>query len=402
MRDPIGIALCFDRHLALPAAITIASVLRNRRSRVQFHLVVDPSPDLARLLHTVLKHFGGDGRIIEAAPEAAFDVDARGPYGVPSTATYRRLLLPELLPELDRLIYLDADIIVRDDLAELWTTALNDYPLGAVPDAWAAENETMRQRFPGGYFNCGVLLMDLVCWRAQSIERRAFALVHECLAGGARGPLLYDQDPLNDVLKGSWQRLSPRWNFTAYFTDAAAAALSISTKEIDKVRDAPAIVHFVGGYKPWLDEYSRISRYHAEFAELRAELEHDIDFSGFAWPGRFKAQIGDRARRLLAMSLVQRALAMGRPRWVVVAKGTLVQEVLTVAREQNLDIACIASENPLFSDSRVCDLDFLWVPEAIHRGYDSFLIADYRSSANTRIYVEHTAAAAGAKLCIIG
>jgi lipopolysaccharide biosynthesis glycosyltransferase len=402
MRDPIPIVLCFDRHLALPAAVTIASVLRSRRSQVQFHLVVDPSPDLARLLHTVLKHFGGDGRIIEAAPEAAFDVDARGPYGVASTATYRRLLLPELLPELDRLIYLDADIIVRDDLAELWTTALDDHPLGAVPDAWAADNAVMRQRFPSGYFNSGVLLMDLASWRAQRIERRAFALVHEYLAGGARGPLLYDQDPLNEVLKGSWQRLSPRWNFTVYFTDAAAAALAIPAEEFGNIRDAPAIIHFLGGYKPWLDEYARLSRYHAEFAELRAELESNVDLSGFAWPGRFRAQIGDRTRRLLAMSLVQRALATGRRRWVVVAKGTLVQEVLTVAREQKLDIACIASENPLFSDGRLNDLDVLWLPEAIHRGYDSFLVSDYRSSANTRIYVEHTAAAAGARLCIIG
>src|SRR5207244_2745133 len=81
--------------------------------------------------------------------------------------------------------------------------------------------------------------------------------------------------------------LSPRWNFTAYFTDAATALLGIPAAEIADIRAAPAIMHFVGGYKPWLDEYARLSRFHAEFNALRAELERDLDPAGFVWPGRF-------------------------------------------------------------------------------------------------------------------
>src|SRR5437868_1050484 len=77
--------------------------------------------------------------------------------------------------------------------------------------------------------------------------------------------------------------------------------------EIADIRAAPAIMHFVGGYKPWLDEYARLSRFHAEFNALRAELERDLDPAGFVWPGRFGGQAGDRQRRLRAMALVQRA-----------------------------------------------------------------------------------------------
>jgi lipopolysaccharide biosynthesis glycosyltransferase len=399
-QGPIDVALCFDQHLALPAVVAIASILQNAQNRIQFHLVIDPAPNLARLMHAALINFGGTGRIIEAAPEKAIRVHDYSPYGVRSFATYRRLLLADILPDLNRLLYLDADVIVRHDLTELWMTPLENCPLGAVPDAWAADSEAMLLRYPRGYFNSGVLLMDLARWRDNYIGQQAVAAAQTAQAVPDSASLV-DQGALNDVLRDDWLRISPRWNFTAYFSDATALALGLSGEDLAVLREEPSLVHFVGGYKPWLADYTRLSRFHSEFTVLRARVEATMDLAGFAWPGRFAIVPADRQRRLLAMSLVHRARLSGKGRWVVVAKGTLAIDVLAVAREQGLDVACVASENPLFHQGRLGGYEVLWLPEAIRCGYEAFLIADYRTAAKTSAYVTNAGIAAGEKLCIV-
>jgi hypothetical protein len=175
----------------------------------------------------------------------------------------------------------------------------------------------------------------------------------------------------------------------------------MSGEDLAVLREEPSLVHFVGGYKPWLADYTRLSRFHSEFAVLRARIEATIDLTGFAWPGRFAILAADRQRRLLAMSLVHRARSSGKGRWVVVAKGTLAIDILAVAREQGLDVACVASENPLFHKGRLGSYEVLWVPEAIRCGYEAFLIADYRTAAKTSAYVTNAGIAAGEKLSIV-
>jgi len=401
MAQLVSVALCFDRHLALPAATVVASVMRRCSQPVHFYLIVDPVPEMRRFLGAVLAHFGANGTIVEATPETVLGT-GHDVYNVPSTATYRRFYLARLVADVDRLIYLDSDVVVRHDLMELWRQPLDGHPLAAVPHGWAADNETMLDHFPNGYFNSGVLLVDLACWRDQGITSRLEDSVRASLASPGGAPWHHDEGALNEVLVGDWQQLSPRWNFTAYFTDSVAAKLRLSPELLSAIRRDPGVVHFAGGYKPWLPEFARLSPYHVEFGQLRTELERSIDLAEFVWPGRFIGSTSSRRlRRTRAMSLVHRARQFGLGRWAVVAKGLMAVDVLAVAGEQGLDIAGVVTENQLFHNGQFGDFTVHAATEQIRRGCRGFLIADFRTAAATASYVGAAVEALGADVPIL-
>lgn len=165
-----------------------------------------------------------------------------------SRTTFARLLLAELLPqEATRVLYLDADLLVLCELAELWTRSLGGNCAGAVPDfafdtlvkrqdpQWAGMPLTKR------YFNAGVILINLDLWRRQQIGERAA----QYLAEHPDAPLA-DQDALNVALDGAWTILEEKWNFQRH-------------REVNLARirpeQRPAIVHFVTDEKPWRREF---------------------------------------------------------------------------------------------------------------------------------------------------
>ncbi|XP_057765729.1 probable galacturonosyltransferase-like 3 [Salvia miltiorrhiza] len=99
---------------------------------------------------------------------------------------YARIYLPDLLPpSLRRIIYLDSDLIVVDDIAKLWRIDLNSHVLGApeychanfshyfTPKFWSTPffGATFRRRNPC-YFNTGVMVIDLIKWRRHGFTHK--------------------------------------------------------------------------------------------------------------------------------------------------------------------------------------------------------------------------------------
>ena len=86
-----------------------------------------------------------------------------------SKTTYYRLFIPELYPEIDKALYLDCDIVLRSDVAELYDVDLKDNLVGAISDSFVTcvprlhdyVTERVGVRRPIDYFNAGVLLMNL-------------------------------------------------------------------------------------------------------------------------------------------------------------------------------------------------------------------------------------------------
>jgi lipopolysaccharide biosynthesis glycosyltransferase len=161
------------------------------------------------------------------------------------------LLLAELLPRgLERVLFLDADMLVLDDLANLWETPLEGHVLAAVSDSavplcsaprgvkgWEALG--IPREAP--YFNGGVLMIDLAQWREREVTRRVrhyFENTHE------RIDFLH-QEALNAVLWDNWKQLDPRWNLLA---SRAGRPFERSGSEAWR---RPGIVHFAGRMKPW-------------------------------------------------------------------------------------------------------------------------------------------------------
>jgi lipopolysaccharide biosynthesis glycosyltransferase len=160
-----------------------------------------------------------------------------------SRATFARLLLPEVIAEtVPRVLYLDSDVLVLDDLQPLVQTSLEGAVVGAVPDALDAS----LKRNPGraanmplvrDYFNAGVLLIDLDRWRSRRVSSRAC----EYLVASPQTRLA-DQDALNVACDGQWKLLDQKWNFQGHRT---TDILALDASQM------PKIVHFITRRKPW-------------------------------------------------------------------------------------------------------------------------------------------------------
>ena len=94
---------------------------------------------------------------------------------------YFRLLCPKYLPEtLNRVLYLDCDILVRSSLEELYSTQLDGKPLAAVEDVLSPNIgmlENLGMTGTSKYFNSGVLLIDLAAWRKSELSSSVFCLL---------------------------------------------------------------------------------------------------------------------------------------------------------------------------------------------------------------------------------
>ena len=172
------------------------------------------------------------------------------PHDHVSIVTYFRLLLPELLPPtVEKVLYLDSDLIVREDISALWDTDIAAVDFAAAPERDAAAQASSRRgiRFyrdlglkpQQAIFNVGVLLINLRRWRQSQLALRAFVYLR-CLGHELRW---YEQDALNVVANGSYLELDPRWN--------------VPPREAGRGSHASAaIVHYLTAHKPWHWDYS--------------------------------------------------------------------------------------------------------------------------------------------------
>lgn len=162
-----------------------------------------------------------------------------------------RLGLPHLAPaDCRRVIYLDADIIVTDDIRKLWSIDLGGAALGAVEDAYVdpvafAARWGVAQR-PARYFNSGVLLVDLEQVRRDGLFDAALRFVAE----HGDKLTLTDQDALNFAFAGRWHALSVVWNVQRHMTIPSLFS-EVAPHNMLGAK-APAIVHYTGPEKPWL------------------------------------------------------------------------------------------------------------------------------------------------------
>jgi lipopolysaccharide biosynthesis glycosyltransferase len=155
-------------------------------------------------------------------------------------------------------LYLDCDTVVVRSLKALWRTDLGDAILGAVmePTIYEAVKESIGLSAEDGYYNSGMLLVDLDRWREEKVQEKLMAFLKE------KGGSLFasDQDLLNGALKGQIHTLMPVWNFFPnyrYFSyktlvDHAPSYRAVSKEEFRLAKKHPAIIHYMGDERPWI------------------------------------------------------------------------------------------------------------------------------------------------------
>jgi lipopolysaccharide biosynthesis glycosyltransferase len=219
----------------------MASVWSNASRSVCIHIVHDETltESNRHKLRQIAADFGQQ-LCFYPVPAAVMDpLPACGPF---TCGTLYRLFLPQLLSQ-DKVIYLDCDVVVGLDVAELWQTELAGLPLAAVGD-WGIERcsaEVKQKIVATGidlkhYLNSGVLILDLKQLRQQSQE---LAEKLSAFLTAMTGSNMVDQDFLNLVFQNRWYRLDEKYN------------RMISSIANRPMLDTPEIWHFCG-IKPWV------------------------------------------------------------------------------------------------------------------------------------------------------
>jgi lipopolysaccharide biosynthesis glycosyltransferase len=247
MPRPIHVALNFnDRYWALAYTVMRSICLSTRlRGEIVFHLCHGPlRADHAQTLAAIASEFGATLRHVdpEDDPEFRATVDSLPANARFPRIVYSRLLLDKLLPaEVERVIYLDCDTMVRRPIEELFDLDMQGFPVAAVADPYhdgiklgrdiRAKASPFDSASP--YFNSGVLLIDRAAFAAADLPGK----VKEFAQTGVLEKLYFDQDILNLVFAGNWLELP--WRFNLMLPRKAHESLG------------PVVLHYTGHRRPW-------------------------------------------------------------------------------------------------------------------------------------------------------
>ncbi len=148
--------------------------------------------------------------------------------------TYYRLILSELLPDVDKIIYLDCDTVVNTSLKALFETDFSNNIIAGVLDARVKHKTKWKN---SKYINAGMVVFDLEKIRNGKIEQK-FA---EYTKNNPEKIETGDQDIINYTLEGRIKILPDEWNVQV----SGFASRTSFTKH-------PKIIHYIGYYKPWV------------------------------------------------------------------------------------------------------------------------------------------------------
>lgn len=224
-----------DGHYSVWVGTAMQSILEHTDSKICFHILHDEtvSEENKRKLKQVA-HQKGDVIEFHQIDSAEFECIKDRTQGF-TIGTMFRCMLPELLPDLSKIVYLDADIFVNTDIKELWEFDISDYCLAGVADEGVIKFHipNILYKYPkidrNQYFNAGVLCMNL---RKIKQIGNLRDLVVEFLVNNPEATYP-DQDAFNVLFHNNILYLDSSWNQFVY---------SHREENIDTLN--PGIYHF--------------------------------------------------------------------------------------------------------------------------------------------------------------
>ena len=281
----INIAFCFDHNLIRQVQVAVASLLdRTDAAKVHYHIYCVCTREAAcvreKLCQIVAvrdKNSALIMKVLDNPYQEAYEVR-----GI-STGTYLRLELPWLLPDVNKILYTDVDVLFQGSLEELWQTPMEDKLLAAVrgganlSDQWEMNSKRPYwqhlEQMRGDYINAGVTLMNLAKMRSKNLSKE--------WQRWAKEKLYYqDQDILNITCQGAIAYLPLKYNCLAYMTDEDySKCISegvYSSQECEDAREHPVIIHYAGD-KPWKRYDTNLGYLWWDYVNSQEELKDLFD-----------------------------------------------------------------------------------------------------------------------------
>lgn len=232
----LNIAFAADHNYVKFTGIAIYSIIENNQSEyLHFHLFITQidQDDIDKL-----KKLGNDKiniTLYYINTDFFNDLPICGHF---STAIYYRIAIPNILSHLDKILYLDTDILCLGSLIELYEINIQDNIVVCVED-YLMDNQHLQQLGMSpqeGYFNSGVLLINIKQWNEQNIFEKFCEIINKINIGYP------DQDALNLILKDKKILINKKFNWIEW---------NIYPEKLTLTNPNIILVHFVGEIKPW-------------------------------------------------------------------------------------------------------------------------------------------------------
>ncbi|WP_303918208.1 glycosyltransferase family 8 protein [Treponema berlinense] len=254
--DTINVALCTDDNFIYPTLTTIDSVLKNNTDqRFSIFIITAGLSEQSRKTvenFSLNKQGQAEIKIITAEKKILSGCPIKQGDHV-SLSSYLRILLPGLIPEnIKKVLYLDGDILCVSSLKELYDIDISQNSCAAVRDERNNDAEIftrLNYSSENGYFNAGVILINLDWWRKNNVQNTTLKYISE----NQEKCLWHDQDALNYILNGTVAWLDFRYNLTQGFL-FDKPKLKIDEKYKNAISSAiknPCLIHYCAAYKPW-------------------------------------------------------------------------------------------------------------------------------------------------------
>lgn len=257
--DNLNVLYICDENFAEVAGVSITSLFKNNPSRkihiTVYLLTVEISSESKNKFLRLSEKSGHDLILIDATEEFQIIQQLNLSLYRGSAMTNLRLYFDKLIPQtVHRILYIDCDTIITDELIPLCNYQLNGKLLAMTLDAYG---KILRKSADEVYYNAGVLLIDCDRWRNEYWRQKIEVFIKNNTEQLAHP----DQDVFNHVCKGEIDRLPIRYNLQVvhreyveklYFRYLAPENY-YSGQEIEDARNKPAIIHMIRslGTNPW-------------------------------------------------------------------------------------------------------------------------------------------------------
>lgn len=245
MNGPLNIVTAVEDNYAPALGVALYSLMLNskRTKELKIHILTDfLSKNNIEKFKNMFDSFDVDFDIVYLEKDRYKTLRLTGYFHTPSV--YYTIDIPESLPDVDKAVYFDCDLLIEGPIEELFDIDLGDRYLAATPglnDIELVKGHKRRLGLTGekSYFNAGVMLMDLKTMRERGISRKVYDFI---LKNPSRIEAC-DQDGLNYIVSGDFVPLDICWNFPVKHSHLFSE--QVRRKETKKS------LHFLGRIKPW-------------------------------------------------------------------------------------------------------------------------------------------------------
>ena len=237
----IHLAIAFDNNYLLPFYALVASIFENNtKNNFHFHCIIRniDSKEKQEIIDYIAKN-QSKINFYEVDETLISQFVTRSHW---NTSVYYKMFFPLLVKDVDRLLYLDTDMLVVGSLKALYETDLSNYPLAAVADPHVKNEVYWELHTREYYFNSGMMLIDVDKWNNLQVSQQALSVLNN-----EPEKIIYvDQDALNIVLDNNCVLVSEKYNYT--YTHIPKEK---TQKELKEILQNIVILHFTIS-RPWL------------------------------------------------------------------------------------------------------------------------------------------------------